>query len=104
LLVIILFILATVGSLERSIMQSLDMHPLSINQIKRDQDLIWTGRIPVKRQRYIIEKLNKLGIGAKNLTEQMYEDMYIDAISSGRIYNERNRTKPFIPPATFLAP
>ena len=104
LLVIFMFFLATVGSLERSIMQSLDMHPFSINQIKRDQDLIWTGKIPVKRQRYIIEKLNKLGIDAKNLTEQTYEDMYIDALSSGRIYNERNRTKPFIPPATFLAP
>ncbi len=102
--VIFLIFLATVGSMERSVIQSLDMHPLSINQIKRDQDLIYAGKIPVERQRYLIEKLDNLGIDAKNFTERIYEDMYNNTISSGRFYYDRNGTKPFIPKATFLAP
>jgi hypothetical protein len=112
-LIMMICTLAVCGSLYRSIIQRLDVHPLSINQILQDYDFIFgysaqfKPTIPIERRNYLIKKLSNFGIEADNKEPDLiFCDMYNKAriMTWWSIFSADNWKSVFIPIAAFLTP
>ena len=65
--------------------------------------------IPVERQRFLLRKLQQLGItptraSDEDLFRSYFRENYRKAIANGQIYPSLDYTQPFLPPANFLSP
>jgi len=112
-LLVLICTFAVGGSLYRSIVLRLDMHPYSINQILRDYDFIHgesaqkKPTIPDERREFLIEKLSSLGIvtGSKDPYLIIY-DLYDKGkiMKWWSVFSVDNWKHVFVPIAVFLTP
>jgi hypothetical protein len=112
LLFVLICILAVGGSLYRSIIQRLDMHPFSINQVISDYDALYgeyaEAIVPIERRTYLIEKLSRVGIDARSKSDIniIFLELYYKAkiIELWSVFSADNTKSVFIPIVAFLHP
>ncbi len=101
--VVVLCLVAVGGSLQRSVIQSLDMHPYSLYQIERDYEMIYghyasRATIPANRRSYLVEKLERLGVnGPVSSIEQTLLRVHNEANQANSGEQQGDALKIFVP-------
>lgn len=108
--VVVLCLVAVVGSLQRSVVQTLDMHPYSLNQIERDYEMIYghyasRATISADRRSYLVEKLERLGVrGPVTSIEQTLLRVYDEASHAKSDQQQSDALKIFVTGGCQLCP